>query len=361
MNLYLDNIVYSLQSVGGISVYWYELSQRFLQSHHNICFIEEKKTNNIFRQQLFIPHEKLLIKNGLPVVIARYLPVNFPHTLQDSIFHSSYYRVPTDKRMLSIVTVHDFTYEKKKAGTKKWIHQAQKRAALEAASGIICISQSTRRDMLELYPHLAKKKITVIYNGVSDSFYPIDKQNVISYEAKSFLQELANTEYVIFVGSRESYKNFLFAVDVINSMKNYVLVMVGGGVVSDTEITLLQNKLGKRWKHFFGISNNELNILYNYAQFLFYPSSYEGFGIPVIEAEKAGCPVIALQASSIPEIAGNKNLLISTLSEDECKQKIKEIDQDYDNIIATGISNSNRFSWNTCYSEVTEFYNCVLH
>ncbi len=349
-----------MQQAGGISVYWYELNKRFLQSHNNILFIEEEKTDNIFRHQLLIPQEKLLIKTNLPVVIARYLPVSFPHGIKESIFHSSYYRIPTDKRLKSVVTVHDFIYEKMRKGTKKWIHQTQKKAALERASGIVCISESTRRDMLQLFPHLSTKKISVIYNGVSDSFFTIKNKSNISNEATAFLQNLTNMQYVVFVGSRERYKNFLFTVDVVGNIKNYVLAMVGGGALSKDETNMLKNKLGKRWKHFLGISNNELNILYNYAQFLLYPSSYEGFGIPVIEAEKAGCPVIALQASSIPEIAGNKNLLLRTLSQDECRQKIRELNNNYDTIIASGILNSNRFSWNTCYTEVSEFYKNLL-
>lgn len=360
MVLYLDNIVYSLQKAGGISVYWYELSKRILLSHNRVFFIEEYQTDNIFRNLLSIPAGNLIRKSKRPISITRYLPVGFNQTKQDSLFHSSYYRTPADALVSSVVTVHDFTYEKMKQGVRKRIHQAQKKAALNAASGIICISENTKHDMLALYPHLAQKKITVIYNGVSDSFFPINKNNYLPPPEENDIKELITTDYIIFIGSREAYKNFSFAVDVTSNLHNHTLIIIGGEITKE-EGTLLQTKLKQRWKHFTGISNHKLNTLYNFARFLLYPSSYEGFGIPVIEAEKAGCPVIALHASSIPEITGNPELLLQTLQTEECLQKIEKIDNNHDSIIAKGIENSKKYSWDKCYTEVIEFYTEILN
>ncbi len=361
MNLFLDNIVYSLQPAGGISVYWYELSKRILSSSNDVFFIEENKAQNIFRQQLVIPTKNRLPGSGLPILLSRYLPVKCGADVKNSIFHSSYYRIPANKKLPSVVTVHDFTYEKMKGGIKKWIHQTQKRKALEAAGGIICVSKNTQQDMLQLYPHLQKKKIAVIYNGVSDSFFPIDKTKEPSVAGDAILKDIVCTRYAIFVGGREAYKNFLFAVDVISELKEYNLAIVGGGALNKEETALLQSKLGNRWQHFLGIDNSILNSLYNYAQFLLYPSSYEGFGIPVVEAEKAGCAVVALNASSIPEIMSNKDFLLSRLSITECLEKIRSIETNHEEVIAKGMAGSKSYSWDKCYQQTIQFYTEVLH
>ena len=359
MNLYLDNIVYSLQTAGGISVYWYEFSKRLLASNNQVCFIEEKEHQNIFRKQLSIPSQNIIQKNKYPVSIARYLPVAFKHPPGNSLFHSSYYRIPANKKLPSVVTVHDFTYEKMKTGIRKQIHQIQKKGALEAARGIICISEHTKADMLSLYPHLNKKKIAVIYNGVSDSFHPLKKNDSFIQPADDF-SELINKPYAIFIGGRETYKNFSFSVDAIRLLTNHHLVIIGGGQLTTAETDSLNQKLNNRWHFFVGIDNEKLNKLYNFARFLLYPSAYEGFGIPVIEAEKAGCPVIALEASSIPEIAGNKTLLLQSLQVEEFLQKAADIESNRNIYITKGFENSRQYSWDKCYMEIIGFYETVL-
>ena len=99
--------------------------------------------------------------------------------------------------------------------------------------------------------------------------------------------------------------------------------------------------------------------MYNNAFCLLYPSSYEGFGIPVIEAQKAGCPVISSKFSSIPEITNDSALLIENISENEIVYYMRNLLNDSSlnsNIIEKGISNSNRFSWDKTHEETVKFY-----
>ena len=358
MTIYLDNIVYSLQTAGGISVYWYELSKRWLQSAANAFFIERANTNNVFRQQFCIPNELIIPDQRLPLFMSRYLPVPLNST-ERCIFHSSYYRTTSNKNALSIVTVHDFTYEKMRTGIRKTIHQNQKKAALDQASGIICISENTKEDMLQLYPYLSEKKIAVIYNGVSDSFFPIKNKQALIED--NCLAGLANKKYVLFIGSRDDYKNFPFAVQVVQTLTDHTLVLVGGGALSSEEKTLLQQSLGNNWQHFIGVSTETLNKLYNFAQFLLYPSAYEGFGIPVIEAERAGCPIIALNTSSIPEIAGNQQLLLQEANVQECIERINYLQCNRSKMVANGIANSSNYSWDICFDRIKDFYQEVLN
>lgn len=110
------------------------------------------------------------------------------------------------------------------------------------------------------------------------------------------------------------------------------------------------------------VSDEELNTLYNKAFALIYPSSYEGFGLPVIEAQRAGCPVLALNKSSIPEIIGNKDILVADEAVSSFIEKIDKLKnlEFRKRIIADGIENSNRFSWDNTYKGYLEIYKLIM-
>lgn len=348
MDIYLDNIIYSLQSAGGISNYWHEISA-FLIKHQQhsandqIHFIERYDAmKNLFRKELKIPVNSLIHERRMPVKVARYLPIGVK--LQaGSIVHSSYYRTQVSPGIKQIVTVHDFTYEFYNKGLKKAIHAMQKKKALFAAEGIICISENTKSDMLELYPDLKRKNIVVIYNGASNLFYPVAEKDT-------------SVNYVVFVGDRSGYKNFNFAVEFVKELKHTSLYIVGGGPLKKKEEELLVKLIPKRFRKFNSVSIHELNNIYNNARFLIYPSEYEGFGIPVMEAMKSGCPVIAFNNSSIPEIISTPDLMMEELSIDNALQISNYIDLNRDRIIKEGLKKSVDFTWDKCSASVLNFY-----
>ena len=173
LKIIYDNIIFSLQKAGGISVYWYELIKR-LQNKNNVLFFE-KNNENIFSKNLNI---KTHIESRLPIKILRYLPFlkNLP---EKYIFHSSYYRVSLQKNVLNIVTVYDFTYEFFRRGVAKTIHSLQKGFAINNADGIICISENTKKDLLKFYPNVDEEKVKVIYNGVVDEFKRLKKSEEV--------------------------------------------------------------------------------------------------------------------------------------------------------------------------------------
>lgn len=353
MKVILDNIIFSLQNSGGISVYWYEIVTRILsQKKISYSFIEEDiKSENIFRKQFEIDANKLVSqKNMFNFYFSRYLKVNLSVKNNNFIFHSSYYRTLNKKtkknnNVKQIVTVHDFTYEYFNSGIKRWIHSRQKRSAIKAADVVICISENTKNDLLHFFPEFKDKKIKVIYNGVSKDYFVIPKLN----------NEKLNNPYFLFVGSRSDYKNFDFAVKAIAQKENYNLKIVGSKL-SKEEITMLNSFLSNRWELLMNVKNSELNVIYNNAYALLYLSAYEGFGIPLLEAMKAGCPFIALNVSSIPEVAGKAGILLNKLTIDEFNDAIDKLNNGYRKIVELGLEQSSIFSWDICYEEVLKVY-----
>jgi mannosyltransferase len=349
MKVVFDNIIFSLQKSGGISVYWFELISRFLKEYTNDCtFIEAfGGTQNLFRKGFLIPADVITKDTTfLPVQLARYLPVFAPSS-EPAIFHSGYYRVPFAPRskFKQVLTVHDFTYEKFTTGLKKEIHSLQKKLAINNADIIICVSESTRQDLLVYYPQCKNKDIRVIYNGVSHDYKPLSNQ----------LQTNDQRPYILFVGSRAAYKNFNLTVDLLSGLPDYDLVLTGNPLNS-SEKALLETKLRGRYKIYPEITNQKLNSLYNSAFCLLYPSMFEGFGIPVLEAMRAGCPVIALNNSSLPEVCGSAGLLLEKPDLKSLISALNYIRLNRSDIIKAGFKQAELFSWDKCFQEIIGVY-----
>jgi mannosyltransferase len=229
MKIVYDNIIYALQKAGGISVYWSELSKRITQ--YDVDFYGYESDNIFYKNENIVQSQE----SFLPIKLARYL--SFQKRLpKGTIFHSSYYRIANQKDVANIVTVYDFTYENYRSGLARYVHSWQKKRAINKSDGIVCISHSTKQDLLKFYPNIKEDKIKVIYLGADENFellkFPKD-------ELKKVFKELIDKKYVLYVGDRSNYKNFDIAVKVAQKLDDFTLVIVGGGALSDNENILL--------------------------------------------------------------------------------------------------------------------------
>lgn len=353
MKIVYDNIIFSLQKAGGISVYWAELIKRLSLKKENILFFEFGN-KNIFRKELILDTVQEI---NLSVKILRYLPI-MKRLPSKSIFHSSYYRTSLQKDIVKIVTVYDFTYEHYRGGIARYIHSWQKNFAINNADGVICISHSTKNDLLKFFPNIDKQKIKTIYISAGEEFHKLSEINNLK------LKEIVNKKVILYVGDRKSsYKNFKLAVDVVSRLKEYVLVSVGGGKITSAEEAMISSMVGKRFFSYLGITSEELNILYNTSHCLLYPSSYEGFGIPVLEAMRAGCPVVSTNFSSIPEVSGDAGILVDEITEKRFMNEIKKLENDQFRLscIEKGLIQATKFSWDKCFNETYDFYKEVYN
>ncbi|QMM47891.1 glycosyltransferase family 4 protein [Escherichia coli] len=339
----IDGIIFSLQKAGGISVYFYELLKYIQKANKEYLHLLYNNQNAYANGNGFIINSK----TRLHISFERFRRVPIIGDETD-IFHSSYYRLP--ERSFSgkiITTVHDFTEEMYPRGIVSKIHHIQKRNAILGSDGIICISKNTMMDMHRLIPESIDIPTTVIYNGVGD------------FKSKECLGEYE--PYVIFVGARNGYKNFNMCISALKKINDIRLVVVGGGGFTDNELKLLNTLIPGRYSHAGFITEIELNKLYQNSLALIYPSSYEGFGIPVIEAMKSGCPVIASNSSSVQEISNNAALLIDSI----CDKKIADAIQSLRNPafrqekIKLGIMNATNYSWDKMANETLSFYNTI--
>ncbi len=345
MRLVYDNLIYSLQDVGGISTYWYELTQRFLREKGiDLRFYETgKKNSNLLRLKLPLSGEQVLKSRRTGVLLERFS--RLPAIQEQNVFHSSYFRVPLKTSKTRVVTtVHDFTYDFYYNGPRVWLHNLVKRRAINESHVIIAVSTHTKNDLLNLYPHINPSTVKVIYHGASTDF-----------KIQTTKQEYKDAPFFLFVGSRESYKNFDFAVKLAAAYKDFNLLIVGNPL-SKQEQQMLVQRLGNRYQIYTGLNNTELNNLYNAAFCLLYPSSYEGFGLPLLEAMQAGCPFIALKSSAVPEVAGKAGILLNELSIEEALNAVEIIISNKQSIVEKGLSQSGKFSWDLCFTETYNVY-----
>ncbi|MBQ2884104.1 MAG: glycosyltransferase family 4 protein [Alphaproteobacteria bacterium] len=348
MKIILDNIGFSLQRMGGLSVVWGALLKTLGESKLSYVCLEYPwdLTNEVRQSLVNINVEQRSSKH---LMLERYLDPKVVNN-KPFIFHSSHYRICRNKNAINITTVHDFTYEKYRKGLALWVHSWQKFRAIKKADVVVCISENTKRDVLYYLPQIDESKIRIINNGVSVDY------KIVETDKYSYLGE-----YVVFVGSRQPYKQFDL---VVRSLKDtpYKLAIVGGKL-NDEELLLVNETLEEeKYVQLGYLSNVELNELYNQAFCLAYPSSYEGFGIPVLEAQRAGCPVIAYNASSIPEVIGETPLLMNELTISDFRSKLEILKDKVirDGIIAAGLENAKRFSWDKMGNEYVALYKELL-
>lgn len=245
MNIFLDNNVFSIQKAGGVSVYWYELVKRMIDAQLNICFLNATiNSPNIFERKIDYSNVKKITESSIPPGLLRYLPLRCKLPPK-SIFHAGYLRISSQKNIVNIITVHDFAHEKGLSTSfpRRNVNILQKAYGIKNADGIICISENTKNDLLHFYPKVNPGKVKVIYHGISDSFFPLDKtcslENPFSFDLKE--------KFILYVGDRKKYKNFKIAVDVIKGLPGYKLVLAGGATMEKEEINLLEGSVKGRY------------------------------------------------------------------------------------------------------------------
>jgi glycosyltransferase involved in cell wall biosynthesis len=339
ISLHLDNIIYQLQKAGGASLYWQEITSRIIKDDR----FSVRITTGEKKQRFFSVYSR------------------------SQVFHSSHFRTSFPKHTKVVSTIHDLTYERKLIQTSalgSFLNIRERTKAIEKADAIICISDNTKREMLELYPWAVDKQIHVIWHGCSFSRSQLTE---IKESTKLLKLQSKLKKFALYVGNRNSYKNFQSAlVGFAKSSlpaENFSLVCTGPKFTEDELATIAALKMSDNVISITYASNIELSYLYQNAFALLYTSTYEGFGLPPLESISCGTPVIAANASSIPEIVGGVGILLDDIT--DYHLIAKSLDSLLDpiirqNYVEKGLERSKVFSWDNSAEAHMKVYESLV-
>jgi glycosyltransferase involved in cell wall biosynthesis len=234
-----------------------------------------------------------------------------------------------------------------------------KRIAAQRADHVICISESTRQDLINIC-QIPIEKTSVIHLGV-DSIFSAEPQDADTR------QDLPKN-FLLYVGKRDGYKNFIGFLNAFATSpylkENYSIVCFGGGALESSELAAAYS-IGLKSDqivHYFG-GDELLASIYRRAQALIYPSLYEGFGLPPLEAMATGCPVICSNTSSLPEVVGTAGEYFDPASQESIMEAMEGVMISLDrreDLISKGYKQAAKFSWERCAQETLGVYRKLL-
>jgi glycosyltransferase involved in cell wall biosynthesis len=304
-----------------------------------------------------------------------YENITIPYLMKKNnikIFHGLKGVVPYFGKFVKIITVHDLVpiLHPESMKFKDYIYWNYLFPIyLKKADRIICISKSTQNDLLDKF-NVDKNKVRLIYQGVSKKFETRSKQDSYKLIHRFFEKNNIPIPYI-------EDKNILLSVNVLSPRKNVDSTIKAFDICAESNPNLLLLIVGKKgWsydkildtyrnarnkKRIFlmdYVDEDVLISLYNIAEAFVYPSLYEGFGLPILEAQACGCPVITSNVSSMPEVAGNGAILVDPYSVEEIAGAIYKIsDQSVRNaFVQRGLENCRRFSWEKCSKDTFNVY-----
>ncbi|WP_265236569.1 glycosyltransferase [Lyngbya sp. CCAP 1446/10] len=256
------------------------------------------------------------------------------------IFISTYYTTPLSTP--SVFMAYDMIPEVLRANLDEPMWR-EKHHAIRHASAYISISENTARDLTKFFPDIPLESITVAHCGVENLFAPASQEKINSFKIKYGISK----PYFISVGSGSDYKNiilFFQAFGKLASQQGFEIVCTGTGILLEGD---LRNYTLGSVVHKLHLSDDELRLAYAGAVALIYPSKYEGFGMPVLEAMSCGCPVITCPNASIPEVAGEAALYVNDEDVEGLADALCEVQKPKirNSLIAAGLQRAQKFSW----------------
>ena len=304
MKILYDHQMFSYQKFGGITKYFVELIKSISpehQCHLSVLFSENhylKENRELFNKFNLLPSMDFKGKATAKELLAYFNKAYSRYRVESNnydLFHPTFYDDYFLDKIVKpyVVTVHDLIeFKYQDSFFKDSLNRPSMERVIKNATRIISISENTKSDLLSTFD-LDPSKIDVIYHGINDT-RQITKTNHFG-------------KYILFVGDRGSYKNFTVFIEAVSGIikndKDLKVVCVGKPFIAE-EIALFQDLDIEKQLYALNVDETTLNDLYSHALVFVYPSLYEGFGMPILEAFSNNCPVCLSNTSCFPEIAG---------------------------------------------------------
>jgi glycosyltransferase involved in cell wall biosynthesis len=363
MKIYYSHDIFTEQEYGGVSRYFVEIIEKL--SHLDVDI--EVISGIYFNRYLSQPNDVYKIRGTqispnlfINKIALRCLNEAYQtFVLSDknrSILHQTYYSpFSVQKHLQVVVTVYDMVHEL----FPKMFHRFNytsyaKKKSCQRADRIIAISESTKKDLINIFD-IPSEKIEVTYLG-SNFFDKFSRINPYKHQAP----------YILFVGTRGLYKNFNKILEIFGRSSilssSFNLICFGGGQFTKEEQNWISCYGLKNIVHYKSGSDSTLAQYYAGARALVYPSLYEGFGIPLLEAMGMNCPVICSKQSSLPEVASDAAIYFDPYNIDHIQFTLENVLFDDDalkDISGKGINRCKQFTWEKTAQKTLEVYKSI--
>ncbi len=282
------------------------------------------------------------------------------------LYHGTNFKMQTTGRFGGIVTIHDMwmdrfpQYSRKLFGQRSSFNRT-KRSTWKARK-VITVSEYSAHDIATLYD-LPREKIVVVYNGVSDDFRPLSDLPAVAQLRQRFGWQ--TNRFILFAGGADPRKNHRTLLEAYAmraaELQSHCLVMVGNPThrFGDIQDTVKRLELDDRVVCVGHLSVDELRVLYAHADVFTFPSLYEGFGMPVLEAMACGTPVITSTTTSLPEVAGEAAMLVDPQSPEQLANALVRVLHNAslrDELRAKGLERAKQFTWERAARETLSVY-----
>ncbi len=329
---------------------------RNFQKRKEALLIPEKKNFQLYVKRAPKPVIMFLEKNNIPV-IERWL-IN----KRIDVFHGTGYFLPHLKEIKSITTIHGLDFAEMDAYwySEKWFWDVG--TYLKRACIVVAVSEYVKEKIRQYYG-VENERIKVVYPGVNGKFRILDDDAACDFSERFKFP----FPYIFTVATsfeRKNLERLLKSFAILIRKNIEVMLVIAGSTNIEERLSKEVVKLGLQKNVYFAgyCDADHLSYLYNKAEVFVFPSLYEGFGLPVIEAMACGCPVITSNVSALPEVSGNAALLVNPYSVDQLAESMEKVlidSQLRQRLRADGLIRAKEFSWEKSAEQMVEIYNLV--
>tara|TARA_B100001093_G_C26789179_1_gene998193 strand:+ start:610 stop:1719 length:1110 start_codon:yes stop_codon:yes gene_type:complete len=366
MKVAFDHQIFTLQNYGGVSRYISDLANILYKKNIDVkAYIGIHQNNYISDLPINIVKGKYINQYPPKTEKLFYLANHCISQTQikfwkPDIIHETYYSAlpAINNKSIRVVTAHDMIHELFSSNFSKNNKTAKKkREAFSRIDHILSISNNTKKDLVEIYD-IDKSKISVVHNGV----------DIKRFQQQNNIKLNINNPYILYVGKRGGYKNFNRFIKACAQSKivknNIKILSFGGGDFSQDELLAIKNLGFKDCSvEQIGGDDKTLTYLYSNAICFVFPSLYEGFGLPPLEAMAAGCPVVSSNTSSMPEVINQAGEFFNPyVTEEICHaiEKVINSEERRKELRELGFKNVSLFSMDKCARETLNTYEVLI-